>query len=86
MDRGGGVRLAELRSAAAPISQIREVPMLIRLGQFLQAIGFFMVPFAVVGNVVNPKEVSVGISLTFSGIGIAIFYLGRFLQRRGERR
>ena len=60
--------------------------MLKRLGQLLQVIGFFMVPLAIVGNVVNPNQVSLATSLTFSGIGIAIFFLGRAMQRAGERR
>ncbi len=59
--------------------------LLIRLGQLLQVIGFFMVPLAVMGNVVTPNDVSLRTSLTFSGIGIAIFFLGRMLQKAGER-
>ncbi len=60
--------------------------MLKPLGQLLQVIGFFMVPLAVMGNVVNPEQVSLRTSLIFSGIGIAIFFIGRMLQRAGERR
>ena len=56
------------------------------MGQLLQVIGFFMVPLAVMGNVATPNEVSLRTSLTFSGIGIAIFFLGRMLQKAGERR
>ena len=59
--------------------------MLKSLGLLLQVVGFFMVPLAVVGNIMDEKQVSLGTSLTFSAIGIGNFFsVG--LQRRGERR
>ncbi|HVS35051.1 MAG TPA: hypothetical protein VMS17_05680 [Gemmataceae bacterium] len=59
--------------------------MVRRLGMALQVIGFFMVPLAVVAQISPVNQISLGTSLTFSAIGIAIFFLGRMMQTGGRR-
>ena len=62
--------------------------MVQRLGMAFQVIGFFMVPLAIVANLVPDwaHPISLGTSLTFSAIGIVIFFLGRLMQQAGGRR
>jgi hypothetical protein len=58
--------------------------MLYKLGRLLQGVGLVILPIAVAGNLARPDEVTLGVSLTMSTIGVAIFTLGWLLQQRAR--
>jgi len=60
--------------------------MLYRLGRVMQVTGLVMLPIAIVANLAPERSVSLGTSLTFSGIGVLIFFLGWLIQQGGRRR
>jgi uncharacterized membrane protein YGL010W len=60
--------------------------MLYRLGRVMQVIGLVMLPIAIVANLAPERAVSLWTSLTWSAIGIGIFFLGWMLQQAGRRR
>lgn len=51
-----------------------------RLGRLLQMIGLVVPLIGVAGNIARPEEVPVKTTLTYAGIGMAIFYLGYLIQ------
>ena len=56
--------------------------MLYKLGRFLQLLGLLILPAAIAGNVAREDQMDVKMSLTISGIGIAIFVVGWLIQQR----
>jgi hypothetical protein len=60
--------------------------MLYRMGRLLQATGLLMLPLAIVAQIAPERAVSLGTSLTFSGIGIMLFFVGWLIQQAGRRR
>jgi hypothetical protein len=60
--------------------------MLYKLGRFLQGVGLFvLIPLGVAGNLARPDQIDLRMSLTISGIGVAIFVLGYLLQQAGKK-
>jgi hypothetical protein len=45
-----------------------------------------MLPLAIVAQIAPERAVSLGTSLTFSGIGIMLFFVGWLIQQAGRRR
>lgn len=60
--------------------------MLYRLGRLMQIIGLVMLPIAIVANLAPERSVSLWTSLTWSGIGVGVFFLGWLVQQAGRRR
>ena len=60
--------------------------MLYRLGRLLQLIGMIVLPLAIVANVAPEHAIDLRTSLTFSGVGIAVFCVGWLIQQAGRRR
>ena len=60
--------------------------MLYRLGRLLQLVGMVVLPLAIVAQIAPDHQISLGTSLTFSGIGVAIFFMGWLIQQAGRRR
>jgi hypothetical protein len=58
--------------------------ILYKLGRVLQLIGLLMLPLAIAGNLTPEAPMTLWQSLTFSGIGVAIFILGYLLQQAGR--
>ncbi len=56
--------------------------MLYRLGRFLQLLGLVILPVAISGNVAEKLDLRQ--SLTLSGAGIAIFFLGWLMQQNAR--
>lgn len=52
--------------------------MIFRLARFLQFLGLVILPVAIAGNLA--ERLTLWESLSVSGIGMAIFYLGWLLQ------
>jgi len=59
--------------------------MLYRLGRFMQITGLVILPIAIVANLAPERSVSLWTSLTCSGIGIGVFFLGWLIQQAGRR-
>lgn len=59
--------------------------MLYRLGRLLQVTGLVMLPIAIVANLAPERAVSLWTSLTWSGVGIGVFFLGWLIQQAGRR-
>jgi uncharacterized membrane protein YGL010W len=59
--------------------------MLYRLGRLLQVTGMIVLPLAIVANVAPEHAVDLKTSLTFSGIGVAIFFVGWLIQQAGRK-
>lgn len=59
--------------------------MLYQLGRFLQLLGLVILPVGVAGNMARPEEVTVKTTLAIGAAGVAVFYLGRLLQKAGGR-
>lgn len=57
---------------------------LYRLGRFLQTVGLIVPLVGVSGNVARPEQITLKVSLSMAIAGVAIFYLGRFVQERGK--
>jgi len=55
--------------------------MLYRLGRFLQLLGLALLPVAMAGQIIRPKEITLWHMLGIAGAGVMIFYLGWLLQR-----
>ena len=60
--------------------------MLYRIGRLMQATGMVMLPLAVVANLAPEHPIDLKTSLTLSGIGIAVFFVGWLVQQAGRRR
>jgi hypothetical protein len=58
--------------------------MLYKLGRLLQLVGLIILPVAVAGNLAREEQIPLRVSLTLSGIGIAVFGLGWLLQQAGR--
>ena len=59
--------------------------MLYKIGRFLQLLGLIILPVGVSGNLARPEEVTVKTTLLIAAAGLGVFYVGRLLQRAGER-
>jgi hypothetical protein len=55
--------------------------LLYKLGRFLQMFGMLVMPAGMVGNIVDPARVSIGMSLAVAAAGIGTFCLGWLLQQ-----
>ena len=60
--------------------------MLYKVGRVLQLIGLVLPLVAIAGNVARPDEIELKTSLTMSGVGIALFFLGWLLQQLARPR
>lgn len=60
--------------------------MLYRLARLLQFLGLILLPVAIAGNVADPEQMDLRRSLTLSGIGVAVFFLGWLLQQAAKPR
>jgi hypothetical protein len=56
--------------------------MLYKLGRLLQFLGLVILPVAIAGNLAEKIELKQ--SLTLSGIGVAVFFVGWLLQQSGK--
>ncbi|HLN27813.1 MAG TPA: hypothetical protein VK395_08710 [Gemmataceae bacterium] len=56
--------------------------MLYKLGRILQFLGLVILPAAIAGNVAERLDLKE--SLTMSGIGVGVFFLGWLLQQSGK--
>ncbi len=56
--------------------------MLYRVSRFLQLVGLVLPLVAIAGNIAREDEINLKVSLTISGIGIALFFVGWLLQQR----
>lgn len=52
-----------------------------RLGQFLQLLGLVMLPLSIAGNLSPNNPMDLKTSLTLSGVGILLFYVGYLLRK-----
>jgi hypothetical protein len=53
--------------------------MLYRLGRLLQLLGLLILPAAIAGNLAEKLDLKQ--SLTMSGVGVAVFFVGWLLQQ-----
>jgi hypothetical protein len=58
--------------------------MLYKVGRVLQLVGLLLLPLAIAGNLSPEDPLSLGRSLTISGIGVGVFILGYLLQQAGR--
>jgi len=58
--------------------------MFYKLGRFLQLVGLILLPVAIAGNLAPDMPLSLQMSLMVSGIGVAVFTLGWWLQKAGK--
>lgn len=56
---------------------------LYRLGRLLQLIGMILLPLAIAGNLA-PDPIDLKTSLSMSGVGVAVFVVGYFIQQAGK--
>ena len=61
--------------------------MLYRLGRLLQVTGMVVLPLAIVANLdPDPRRaIDLKTSLTLSGIGVTIFFVGWLIQQAGRK-
>jgi hypothetical protein len=59
--------------------------MLYRVGRLLQLVGLILIPVAIAGNLAPKDPLDLRTSLTLSGIGVGIFFVGWLMQRAGRR-
>jgi hypothetical protein len=55
--------------------------MLYKSARALQFLGLMILPLAIAGNVADPEGMDLRRSLSLSGVGIFIFFLGWLLQQ-----
>jgi hypothetical protein len=60
--------------------------MLYRLGRVLQVIGMILLPLAIAAQIAPERAIDLKTSLTLSGIGVLIFFLGWLIQQAGRRK
>ena len=60
--------------------------MLYRLGRLLQLIGLIVLPVAIVANLAPERAIDLKTSLTVSGVGVLVLFVGWLIQRAGRRR
>jgi len=58
--------------------------MLYKLGRLLQFLGLVILPVAIAGNVA--ERIDLKESLTISGVGVGVFFVGWLLQQGGKPR
>lgn len=56
--------------------------MLYKLGRFLQFLGLVILPVAIAGNLAEKMDLKQ--SLTLSGVGVGVFFLGWLLQQSSK--
>ena len=56
--------------------------MLYKLGRLLQFLGLVIVPIGIAGNLAEKLDLKE--SLTLSGIGVGVFFVGWLLQQSGK--
>lgn len=56
---------------------------LYKLGRLFQLLGMFLLPIGVAGNVMD--RIDLKTSLTISGIGMGVFFLGYLIQEQGKK-
>jgi hypothetical protein len=54
-----------------------------KIGRFLQLLGMLILPLAIAGNLAESLDLRE--SLTMSGIGVIVFFLGWLIQQVGQR-
>lgn len=59
--------------------------MVYKLGRFLQLVGLILLPVAIAGNLAPDMPLDLRGSLILSGIGVAVFTLGWWLQQAGKQ-
>ena len=59
--------------------------MLYRLGRLLQVIGMILLPLAIVANLAPKDAIDLKTSLTLSGIGVVVFFVGWLVQQAGRK-
>ncbi len=80
-----------MRTAPAPIPGIgkaapgRETAMLYRLGRLMQVTGMVILPLAIVANLAPEHAIDLKTSLTLSGIGVVVFFVGWLIQQAGRK-
>ena len=60
--------------------------MLYRLGRVLQVIGMILLPLAIAAQIAPERAIDLKTSLTLSGIGVLIFFVGWLIQQAGRRK
>lgn len=60
--------------------------MLYRLGRVLQVIGMILLPLAIAAQIAPERAIDLKTSLTLSGIGVLIFFVGWLIQHAGRRK
>jgi len=60
--------------------------MLYRLGRALQLAGMIILPLAIVAQIAPERAIDLKTSLTLSGIGVVVFFVGWLIQQGGRRR
>ncbi len=58
--------------------------MLYKLGRLFQFAGLVILPVAIAGNMARPEEITLGMSLSLSAVGMLVFSLGWLLQQAGK--
>ena len=59
--------------------------MFYRLGRLLQITGMVILPLAIVANLAPERPIDLKTSLTLSGIGIVVFFVGWLVQQAGRK-
>jgi hypothetical protein len=59
---------------------------LYRVGRALQIVGMILLPVAIAGNVAPEQPLDLRASLTLSGAGVAVFFVGYLIQQAGRPR
>jgi len=55
-----------------------------KLGRLLQLVGLILLPVAMAGNLAPDTPVSLWRMLSLTGVGVALFALGRLIQNTGQ--
>jgi low affinity Fe/Cu permease len=55
-----------------------------KLGRLLQLVGLILLPVAMAGNLAPDTPVSLWRMLVLTGVGVALFMLGRLIQNTGR--
>jgi hypothetical protein len=58
--------------------------MLYRLGRLLQLVGLILLPVAIAGNIAPEQPLDLRRSLTLSGLGVLVFFVGWLIQQAGR--
>ena len=60
--------------------------LLYRAGRALQILGMILLPIAIAGNIAPEQPLDLRMSLTVSGVGVAVFVIGYLMQQAGRPR